>query len=197
MQNQQRISKVERKTKEVGVNVTINLDGNGISHIKTNIAFLDHIIESFSKHSKIDITLTANSQDNIVHHLIEDIGISLGQAINLALGDRKKITRFGNSSVPMDESISNVAIDLIKRPYYYIDLKLKRESTEGIIKEDMEHFFNSFIGNMNCCIHMVVEYGANDHHKIESTIKSFAIALKQAIKISPNNDDEPTTKGMM
>lgn len=197
MQDLQRTSSIKRKTKEVEVEVTINLDGNGASQITTSIAFLDHILESFSKHSKIDITLTAYSQDDIKHHLIEDIGISLGQALNLALGDRKKITRFGNTSIPMDESISNVSIDLIKRPYTHIDLKLQRESIEGIIKEDMEHFLHSLVGNMNCCVHMVVAYGSNDHHKIESATKSFAIALKQAIEITANNDDEPTTKGMM
>jgi imidazoleglycerol-phosphate dehydratase len=97
----------------------------------------------------------------------------------------------------MDESISKVAVDLIKRPYYHIDLKLERELIENISKEDIIHFFQSFVSNLNCCVHIVVEYGTNDHHKIEATMKAFAIALKTAMKIYPTNEEKPSTKGMM
>ncbi|MER5175582.1 MAG: imidazoleglycerol-phosphate dehydratase HisB [Candidatus Nitrosocosmicus sp.] len=193
----ERIAHLERRTKEVSINLNVNLDGTGKSEIKTNVPFLDHITNSFARYSNIDINLIANSEDLLKHHLIEDIGIVLGQAINKALGDREKINRFGYSMIPMDESISKVAVDLIKRPYYHVDLKLERESVENISKEDIIHFIQSFVSNLNCCVHIVVEYGVNDHHKIEATMKALAIALKTAMKIDPNNEEKPSTKGMM
>jgi len=193
----ERITHLERRTKEVSIDIKINLDGNGTSDITTNIPFLDHIISSFARHSKIDINLTATSEDHIKHHLVEDVGIVLGQAINKALGEREKISRFGYSLIPMDESISKVAVDLIKRPYSHIDLKLERELIENISKEDIIHFIQSFVSNLNCCTHIIVEYGLNDHHKIEATMKAFAIALKTAMKFDPINEEKPSTKGMM
>ncbi len=193
----ERIALLERRTREVSIESNVNLDGTGKSEIKTNIPFLDHLINAFARYSNIDINLIAKSEDLIKHHLIEDIGIVLGQSINRALGDREKISRFGYSLVPMDESISKVAVDLIKRPYYHIDLKLERESIENISKEDIVHFIQSFVSNLNCCVHLVVEYGINDHHKIEATMKAFAIALKIAMKIDSSNEEKPSTKGMM
>jgi len=193
----ERITHLERRTKEVSIDIKINLDGNGTSDITTNIPFLDHIISSFARHSKIDINLTATSEDHIRHHLVEDVGIVLGQAINKALGEREKISRFGYSLIPMDESISKVAVDLIKRPYSHIDLKLERELIENISKEEVIHFIQSFVSNLNCCTHIIVEYGLNDHHKIEAAIKAFAIALKTAMKFDPINEEKPSTKGMM
>lgn len=196
-QQQHRTSQLERKTKEVSINVMVDIDGDGRSDIKTGIAFLDHIIHSFSKHSKIDINIISTSKDSINHHLIEDTGIVLGQAINRALGNRDRIVRFGDALIPMDESLTSVAVDLIKRQYSHIDLKLERERTENISREDIIHFFNSFMDNLNCCIHIIVQYGANDHHKIESAIKALAVALKKAMKIDPDNEGSPSTKGVM
>ena len=193
----ERVTHLERRTKEVSIGIEINLDGTGASDIKTNIPFLDHIINSFARYSKIDINLTATSEDHIKHHLIEDVGIVLGQSINRALGEREKIARFGYSLIPMDESISKVAVDLIKRPYSHIDLKLEREMIENISKEDIIHFIQSFVSNLNCCTHIIVEYGINDHHKIEATMKAFAMALKTAMKFDPINEEKPSTKGMM
>lgn len=194
---QERIAHLERRTTEVSIKAEVNLDGSGKSNIKSNIPFLDHLINSFARYSKIDINLVSNSEDQINHHLIEDIGIVLGQTIDKALGERERISRFGHSLIPMDESISKFAVDLIKRPYYHIDLKLERELIENISKEDIIHFFQSFVSNLNCCVHIVVEYGTNDHHKIEATMKAFAIALKTAMKIYPTNEEKPSTKGMM
>jgi imidazoleglycerol-phosphate dehydratase len=193
----ERIVLLERRTKETTIDLNVNLDGIGKSDIKTSIPFLDHLLNSFATYSNIDIQLIADSKDKIKHHLIEDIGIVLGQAINKALGSREKITRFGHALIPMDESLSKVVIDLIKRSYYYIDLKIEREYIENVSKEDILHFIQSFVSNLNCCIHIVVEYGTNDHHKLESTIKAFSMALKIAMKIHPENKEMPTTKGMM
>jgi imidazoleglycerol-phosphate dehydratase len=196
-EGQERIAHLERRTTEASIKVEVNLDGSGKSNIKSNIPFLDHLINSFARYSKIDINLISNSEDQINHHLIEDIGIVLGQTIDKALGGREKISRFGYSFIPMDESISKVAVDLIKRPHYHLDLKLERELIESISKEDIIHFFQSFVSNLNCCVHIIVEYGTNDHHKIEATMKAFAIALKIAMKIDPTNEEKPSTKGMM
>ena len=193
----ERIALLERRTKETTIDLNVNLDGTGKSDIKTSIPFLDHLLNSFATYSNIDIQLIADSKDKIKHHLIEDIGIVLGQAINKALGNRERITRFGHALIPMDESLSKVVIDLIIRLYYYIDLKLEREYIENISKEDILHFIQSFVSNLNCCIHIIVEYGTNDHHKLESIIKAFSIALKIAMRINPKNKEMPTTKGMM
>ena len=193
----ERIALLERRTKETTIDLNVNLDGTGKSDIKTSIPFLDHLLNSFATYSNIDIQLIADSKDKIKHHLIEDIGIVLGQAINKALGNRERITRFGHALIPMDESLSKVVIDLIIRSYYYIDLKLEREYIENISKEDILHFIQSIVSNLNCCIHIIVEYGTNDHHKLESIIKAFSIALKIAMRIDPKNKEMPTTKGMM
>jgi imidazoleglycerol-phosphate dehydratase len=198
IEDHQRTSEIERKTKEVSIVAKVDLDGKGVSKINTGIDFLDHIIISFSKHSKIDIQLDAKSEDGIKHHLIEDIGIVLGQAVDKALGKRERINRFGNAMIPMDEAASSVSIDLIKRQYSHLDLKLDREKIEDISQEDIIHFFQSFIGNLECCMHVIVHYGTNDHHKVESAIKATAVALRSAIQIDPDNEGElPTTKGMM
>ena len=197
IKDHQRTCEIERNTKEVSIMAKINLDGTGNSSVTTGIDFLNHIIISFSKHSKIDLELNAKSEDGIKHHLIEDTGIVLGQAIDKALGKREKINRFGSAIVPMDESKSNVAVDLIKRQYNHIDMKLERENIENISQEDIIHFFQSFSSNLNCCMHVNVEYGTNDHHKVESAIKATAVALKNAIKIDQTSEGEPTTKGMM
>jgi imidazoleglycerol phosphate dehydratase HisB len=193
----ERIALLERRTKETAIDLNVNLDGTGKSDIKTSIPFLDHLLYSFATYSNIDIQLIADSKDKIKHHLIEDIGIVLGQTINKALGNRERITRFGHALIPMDESLSKVAIDLIIRPFYHIDLKLEREYIENVSKEDILHFIQSFVSNLNCCIHIIVEYGTNDHHKLESIIKAFSIALKIAMRIDPKNKELPTTKGMM
>jgi len=193
----ERIALLEKRTKETTIDLNVNLDGTGKTDIKTSIPFLDHLLNSFATYSNIDIQLIADSKDKIKHHLIEDIGIVLGQAINKALGNRERITRFGHALIPMDESLSKVVIDLIIRSYYYIDLKLEREYIENISKEDILHFIQSFVSNLNCCIHIIVEYGTNDHHKLESIIKAFSIALKIAMRIDPKNKEMPTTKGMM
>lgn len=197
IEDHQRTCEIERKTKEVNILAKINLDGTGNSIVATGIDFLDHIIVSLSKHSKIDLELNAKSEDGIKHHLIEDTGIVLGQAIDKALGRREKIKRFGNAVVPMDEAVSSVAVDLIKRQYSHINLKLERENIENISQEDIIHFFQSFSSNLNCCLHVNVEYGSNDHHKIESSIKATAVALRNAIKIDPTSEGNPTTKGLM
>ena len=193
----QRTSKINRSTKETEVSVSVNLDGVGKTSVKTGISFLDHLITSFGKHSMIDLQVKSKSNDNIEHHLIEDTAITIGSAIDKALGNRSGITRFSFASVPMDESLAEASLDLIKRPYSRLELSIKRSNIEGISKEDIEHFIQSLIQNLNCCIHLTVKYGENDHHKIESAIKSLAVALRTAISKDTKQKGIPSTKGAM
>ena len=193
----QRTSKIKRSTKETEVSVSVNLDGVGKTSVKTGISFLDHLITSFGKHSMIDLQVKSKSNDNIEHHLIEDTAITIGSAIDKALGNRSGITRFSFASVPMDESLAEASLDLIKRPYSRLELSIKRSNIEGMSKEDIEHFFQSLIQNLNCCIHLTVKYGENDHHKIESAIKSLAVALRTATSKDTKQKGIPSTKGAM
>ena len=193
----QRTSKIKRSTKETEVSVSVNLDGMGKTSVKTGISFLDHLITSFGKHSMIDLQVKSKSNDNIEHHLIEDTAITIGSAIDKALGNRSGITRFSFASVPMDESLAEASLDLIKRPYSRLELSIKRSNIEGMSKEDIEHFFKSLLQNLNCCIHLTVKYGENDHHKIESAIKSLAVALRTATSKDTKQKGIPSTKGAM
>jgi imidazoleglycerol-phosphate dehydratase len=175
-----RIARINRKTKETEVLVQVNIDGNGKISIKTGLSFLDHLITSLAKHAMLDLKLNAKSMDGIDHHLIEDTAISLGNAMDQSLGNRVGIVRFGHASIPMDESLAEASLDLIKRQYQRIDLSIERNQIEGISKEDLEHFFRSLAQNLNICMHVSVKYGDNDHHKIEAAIKAFAVAWRTA-----------------
>ncbi len=193
----ERKARIERVTKETAVNVSVNLDGTGKTHVKTRLSFIDHLITSIGQHSMIDITLNGESKDDIVHHLAEDVAIALAQSIDKALGDRTKITRFGYALIPMDEALAYVSIDLVKRQFYNVQLKLTRDSIEGIPREDLEHFARSLVQNLNACTHMVVNYGENDHHKVEAALKAFAVALRMASNVDSKRKGVPSAKGAM
>ena len=192
-----RKSTIKRSTQETSITVSVNLDGTGKADIQTGINFLDHLIVSFGKHSLMDLKVMAKTNDNIEHHLIEDTAITLGQAIDKALDSRKGITRFGNAAVPMDESLAEASIDLVKRPFSKLTLSIKRNKIEDMSKEDLEHFFLSLLQNLNSCIHLTVKYGENDHHKVEAAIKSLAVALRRAVSLDSKQKGIPSTKGSM
>ena len=192
-----RKSTIKRSTQETSITVSVNLDGTGKTDIKTGINFLDHLIISFGKHSLMDLKVVAKTNDNIEHHLIEDTAITIGQAIDKALDSRKGITRFGNAAVPMDESLAEASIDLVKRPFSKLILSIKRNKIEDMSKEDLEHFFISLLQNLNSCIHLTVKYGENDHHKVEAAIKSLAVALRRAVSLDSKQKGIPSTKGSM
>ena len=192
-----RTSKLNRKTKETDVSVQVNLDGKGKTTINTGISFLDHLITAFGKHSMIDLHVKAKSNDKIEHHLIEDTAITIGNAIDKALGNRSGIARFGFSQVPMDESLAESSIDLIKRPYSQISLGIKRHQIEDMSLEDINHFFESLSQNLSSCIHVNVKYGKNDHHKVEAAIKSLALAFRHASAFDKRQKGIPSTKGAM
>ncbi len=182
-------------TKECEIKVDLNIDGRGNNNINTGIKFLDHLIDNLAKHAMFDLNVIAISKDNIIHHLIEDTAIALANAIDQALNDRRGIARFGYSIIPMDEALARTSIDLVRRSYYKLDINIARDNIEGIAREDIIHFLESFLKNLNACVHITVEYGDNDHHKLEAAIKSFAIAFKNAKEIY--NSDIPSTKGVM
>ena len=192
-----RKAKIKRETKETSVSVSLNLDGSGKTSVDTGISFLDHLITSFGKHAMLDLAVNAKSKDKIEHHLIEDTAIAIGTSIDKALGSRTGITRFSYASVPMDESLAEASLDLVKRPYSKITLMIKRNSIEGISKEDIEHFFQSLTQNLNSWVQVTVKYGDNDHHKIEAAIKSLAVAVRNASSKDKKQKGIPSTKGAM
>ncbi len=192
-----RKASIKRNTKETSVTVSVNLDGTGKTSIKTGIKFLDHLIVSFGTHGMMDLKVDAKSNDGIEHHLIEDTAITIGQTIDKALSTRSGITRFSYASVPMDESLAEASIDLVKRPFWKLTLLIKRNKIEDISKEDIEHFFQSLLQNLNSCIHLTVKYGDNDHHKVEAAIKSLAVALRYASSLDKKQKGIPSTKGSM
>jgi imidazoleglycerol-phosphate dehydratase len=192
-----RKNRIKRTTNETDVTVSVNIDGTGKTLIDTGISFLDHMITALGKHGMIDLQVKAKSRDKIEHHLIEDTGIAIGSSIDKALGKRSGITRFSFASVPMDESLAETSIDLVKRPYTKLTLQVKRSKIEGMSKEDIEHFFQSLLQNLNSCIHLTVKYGENDHHKIEAAMKSLAVALRIAMSKDNKRKGIPSTKGAM
>ena len=192
-----RKSQTKRETRETSVYVSLNIDGSGKTSVSTGISFLDHLITSFGTHAMMDLTVKAKSKDKIEHHLIEDVAITIGSSIDTALGKRTGITRFSYASVPMDESLAEASLDLVKRPYSKITLLIKRNKIEGVSKEDIEHFFKSLTQNLSSCIHVTVKYGDNDHHKIEAAIKSLAVALRNASSRDKKQKGIPSTKGAM
>ena len=185
-----RTASLSRSTSETTITLKVNLDGEGKAQISSGLKFLDHLITTFCKYSLVDIEADVKSHDSILHHLI-------GQGLDKALGNRARIMRFGYAIVPMDDSRSNSAIDLVKRQFSKFELKLERNEVEGIAKEDIEHFFRSLLQNLVACTHILVEYGKDDHHKLESAIKSFAIAFRNAAAIDPRRKGLPSTKDMM
>ena len=192
-----RKSSVNRSTKETSISVSVNLDGTGKTTVQTGIDFLDHLITSFGKHGMMDLKVIAKSNDKIKHHLIEDTAITMGLAIDKALGTRSGITRFSYASVPMDESLAEASIDLVKRPFWKLVLSINQNTIEDISKEDLEHFFQSFLQNLNSCVHLTVKYGDNDHHKVEAAIKSLAVAFREASSYDKKQKGIPSTKGSM
>lgn len=190
-----RIDEVYRKTRETEVRVKVNLDAEGKAIIKTGISFLDHLLTSLATHSLIDITADVNG--DLRHHSIEDLAICLGEALNKALGNREGIVRFGNAFAPMDCTLAFSAVDLVKRPYFKINLKLRGKKIEDMPTEDVNHFFETFATSLNANVHVFVQYGSNDHHKAEAAIKALALSIRQAVALDPRRTGVPSSKGVI
>jgi imidazoleglycerol-phosphate dehydratase len=194
-----RIAKHERKTKETQVSVELNLDGTGKYEISTGIGFLDHMLEQLSRHSLIDIKLTAKGDLHIdYHHTTEDTGIAIGEAVAKALGDRKGIVRYGNATIPMDETLSHVALDLSGRPYFVWNVEFSKPKLGDMDTELFREWFQAFAFAAGATLHVQNEYGVNNHHIVESCYKALARSLRVAIDIDPRkSDDIPSTKGTL
>ena len=194
-----RAAKVARKTKETDIMVSVRLDdGTGKSTAKTGVRFLDHMLASLATHSLMDVAVTAKG--DLQHHVVEDVAITLGKAISMALGDRAGIRRFGDAIVPMDDALALAAVDLVKRPYSVVDLRLKRVMLEDAPREDLEHFFGSIALALEATVHIKVLDGSNDHHKFEAAVKAFALALREAAAPDPRRAKTralPSSKGSM
>jgi imidazoleglycerol-phosphate dehydratase len=190
-----RVNEVYRKTRETEVLVKVNLDSEGKADIDTGVPFLNHLMTSLATHSLVDIT--AKVKGDLKHHAVEDLAICLGEALSKALGSREGINRFGYAAVPMDCSLAFSAVDLVKRPYSKIDLKLRGKKVEDMPSEDICHFLETLATSLSANIHIWVEYGSNDHHKAEAAIKALALSLKQAVALDPRRKGIPSSKGVI
>jgi imidazoleglycerol-phosphate dehydratase len=194
-----RKASVERKTTETRVSATVDLDGSGRYEVSTGIGFLDHMLEQFARHSLIDITLKAKGDLHIdFHHTTEDSGIALGQAVAKALGDRKGVERFADVLIPMDETLTRVALDLSNRPYLVWRVRFTRDKLGEMDTELFKEWFHAFAQNAGITLHVENLYGTNSHHIIESCFKGLARALRRAVEIDPRKAGEvPSTKGKL
>ncbi|NTW50821.1 MAG: imidazoleglycerol-phosphate dehydratase HisB [Chlorobiales bacterium] len=194
--NARRIASVARKTKETEIEVDVNLDGEGVYDINTGIHFFNHMLESLSKHSGIDMKITCKGDLDVDdHHTIEDVAICIGGAIREALRDKKGIQRYGWAVVPMDEALARCALDLSGRTYLVFKAEFSRAKVSDFSTEMVEHFFMSLAEHLKANLHMEVLYGKNTHHKIEALFKSLAVALREAVKITSNQ--VASTKGVI
>lgn len=190
-----RTAAISRKTSETDISLEINLDGKGKAEIDTGIGFFDHMLDAFTRHSGFDLKVKAKG-DLIVdgHHLIEDVGIVLGKALNEALGDKKGIVRFGDARVPMDEALAEVILDIGGRSYHMMDAKFTSPRVGDFSTQMVGHFFESLTSNAGITMHSKVT-GHNDHHMIEALFKAFAYAMKTATCIE--GDSVKSTKGCL
>ena len=190
-----RQSNASRKTSETEIDISLNIDGTGKYNIDTGVNFFNHMLESFSKHSFMDLDVKAIGDVEIDdHHTIEDIGILLGEAFSEAIGDKKGIKRMANAMVPMDDSIATVAIDISGRSYCNMDLDFTNPKIGDMTSDVVVHFFESFASSGKINIYGTVT-GSNDRHKAEALFKAFAKSLKEACKIE--HDQIPSTKGVL
>ncbi len=194
-----RIAEVSRDTKETQITVSVNLDGTGISEIDTGIGFLDHMLEQLSRHSLIDITVKAKGDLHIdYHHTTEDTGWAIGAAISKALDDRRGIYRYGHAYIPMDETLTRVALDASNRPYLIWKVELSRDKLGDMDTELFKEWFQAFSQSAGLTLHIENLYGENTHHKVESCYKGIAKALRQAITVDARKADAvPSTKGTL
>jgi len=194
-----RKAKIIRKTKETSISVEVNLDGKGLYKVGTKIGFLDHMLEQFSKHSLIDLKLSAKGDTHIdLHHTTEDSGIAIGECIKKALRSSKGIKRFANSLIPMDETLTRVSLDVSNRPYLIWKVKLKVEKLGEMDTELFKEWFQAFSQSAGITLHVENLYGDNSHHIIESCYKGLARSLRQALEIDPRIKNKiPSTKGVL
>jgi imidazoleglycerol-phosphate dehydratase len=194
-----RHANIARNTAETRISVGLNLDGAGVYSVSTGIGFLDHMLEQLSRHSLMDLTVKAEGDLHIdYHHTTEDTGIAIGQAVSQALGDRKGITRYGHIYIPMDETLTRVALDLSNRPYLIWKVDFTRDKLGEMDTELFKEWFQAFAQAAGCTLHVETLYGINNHHIVETCFKGLARALKIAIAHDPRQlGATPSTKGVL
>lgn len=194
-----RTAEISRKTAETSIDVKVNLDGTGTYTVSTGIGFLDHMLEQLSRHSLIDLDVKTVGDLHVdQHHTTEDTGIAVGEAIAKALGDKRGITRFGEVHLPMDETLTRVALDISGRPWFVWKVEIGMPRLGEWDTELIEHWFHSFAQSAGITLHVENLYGSNNHHIVESCFKGLARALRQAVQIDPRKSDAiPSTKGTL
>ncbi|MFO1237561.1 MAG: imidazoleglycerol-phosphate dehydratase HisB [Alphaproteobacteria bacterium] len=194
-----RTAMIERKTRETEIMVSLDLDGTGDYDVDTGIGFLDHMLESFARHAMLDLKVRAQGDLHIdFHHTTEDTGIVIGQAIARALGDFKGIRRFGEATIPMDETLTRAAVDVSNRPYLIWKVNFSRPKLGEMDTELFKEWFQAVAQNAGITLHVENLYGENNHHIVESCFKAFARALRQAVEIDERlGDAAPSTKGVL
>ena len=193
-----RKASLERITKETQIKLTLEIDGRGEAKIYSSVPFLDHMLDLFTRHGLFDLQIEAKGDIDIdFHHTVEDIGIVLGQAFREALGDKKGIRRYGQASVPMDETQASVAIDLSGRPYMVYNVKLPKVKIGEFDVELAREFFQAFANNAGANLHINVLYGDNVHHILEACFKGMARALDMATQVDPRIEGVLSTKGKL
>ena len=192
-----RTATIERRTSETRIKVTVDLDGTGAASVGTGVGFFDHMLEQLARHSMIDIDLAAEGDLHIDdHHTVEDAGIALGQAIDRALGERRGIRRYGSCVLPMDEAMTEAAIDVSGRPFLVFDVPFNAEKIGTFDTQLVREFAQALAMNARITLHCRGHYGANAHHVAESTFKAIARALREAVEPDPRAGDAiPSTKG--
>ncbi len=188
-----RTAEVLRKTAETEIEIELNLDGSGKYDINSGYKFMDHMLNLLTRHSGIDLKVKASG--DLTHHIIEDIGIALGESFNNALGDKKGINRYGFSLIPMDEALARCALDFSGRKALILDLDVNECDIDDVAVEDIRHFFNSFAEAAKMNLHLHVLYGKDQHHKVEAAFKALARAITIAKEIT--SDEIPSTKGIL
>ena len=193
-----RKAEVNRKTKETEVVLRLDLDGSGKHSINTNIPFFDHMLSLIAYHSGIDLFLKAKGDIRVdPHHTVEDVGICLGDGISKAMGEARGIRRYGMATVPMDETLVSVALDLSMRPCLVFHMKLRRSKIGTFDPELVEEFFKAFCNHARITLHINLLYGRNSHHMVEAVFKGVGRALKEALSIDERSSEIPSTKGVL
>ena len=194
-----RTATVARKTNETEIAVTVDLDGTGTYEVATGIGFLDHMLEQLSRHSLMDLAVNAKGDLHIdFHHTTEDTGIAIGEAVSQALGDRRGITRYAEATIPMDETLTRVTMDISNRPYLIWRVDFSKSKLGDMDTELFKEWFQAFAQAAGITLHIENLYGENNHHIIESCYKALARALRNAITIDPRKaEDVPSTKGTL
>jgi len=193
-----RCSQIKRVTQETDIEVSLVLDGSGVNDIKTPIPFLDHMLAQLCRHGYFDITLKAEGDTHIdFHHTVEDVGITLGQAFDKALGDKKGIRRFASANIPLNEAMANCVVDLAGRSFFVFNMDLPKSKIGNFDVELVPEFFQAFSANSGTTLHLSSPYWSNLHHIVEASFKAFARALDQASSLDPRSNSIPSTKGAL